>query len=133
MPVFNKRKKRVVHVLPETLKDESETYERIPEDENDHVMNRGKPRKPRRPAKPRKPHRPEIPRAVTPAPRKPPRPVKPVKPVKPVPILKPLKLPKKPIPVEPRRWTQPRPDRYHKQAHSVAARFLAETEGPEQA
>jgi hypothetical protein len=113
-PVYNRKKDRVVYVLPETLKQKSDTYEKIPDDEKDHVEDKGKPEKPVKPRPPRKPHKPELPRAEAPAPLKPAMPphpaelAKPVKPIKPIPPVKP------PTPPEhPRRWKVKKPEVYH--------------------
>lgn len=126
IPVYHKKRDRIVYVLPETIEKKPETYERIPEDHDDHVLNKGKPRKPAKPRKPRRPHKPEIPRAVTPAPVKPPEKPKPVKPVPPLKPLKPVKPVKPPTPPKPRRWKKDVPDRYHKvaSAEGVVARYL---------
>ena len=113
IPAWSKEKDRVVYVLPETLKSESETYERIPEENTHHIEEHGKARSPKKPHVP-KVHKPEVPRALTPAPIKPPQPPKPPKPV---PHLKPheIKPPKVPEPPKhPRRWKVDKQPSYEK-------------------
>ncbi len=110
IPVVNKDKDRIVYVLPETADEESGTYERIPQDSEGHIKNKGKPRRPTRPKKPRQPHRPEIPRATTPAPTRPPKRPLPVLPVPPVPPVKRIKPVKDSGPVDdPRKWKIKKP------------------------
>jgi len=123
-PAWNKKKDRVVYVLPETLQEESSTYKDIPEDREHHVETRGKPRKPRRPKKPRKPDKPEIPRGTTPAPIKPPVVPRPVPKLKPVPRVKPVKPVKLPTPTDkPRKWKIIRKKKVA--ARVVVQRYLA--------
>jgi len=101
VPVKNKETGRTVYVLPETLKEEPNRFEKIPPNEMGDYRWRGKAKPPRRP---RKPYRPEIPRDPPPAPIKPPAlPKLPrlPEPVKPVPM---LKLPKVPKPSPHRKW-----------------------------
>lgn len=127
IPTFNRKKDRVVYVLPDTLKEKSDTYEKIPEDKTDHVEHKGKPEMPAKPQKPRHPHKPTLPRGLGPAPIRPPippvpiKPVDPVKPVKPIPPVKTPEPPKKP-----RKWElkKPKPSDVLKAAH-VVERYLA--------
>src|SRR5271165_6813437 len=95
-PAINKEKDRVVYVLPETLHEDSSTYESYPNDEKDHIKNKGKPQRPERPRKPKRPKKPEIPRGTTPAPLHPPRRPQPALPVPPVPKVKKVPLVKRP-------------------------------------
>jgi hypothetical protein len=105
VPVWNKDKERTVYVLPDTLKEEGGTYERLPANQLD---SHGKPApiyhpgQPQLPRKPKKPHKPHIYRTPPPAPihppippidreRLPPRKPRPVKPVKPPKVPRPPK------------------------------------------
>lgn len=108
VPVVNKDKERVVYVLPETVTEESETYQKVPPsrlDSDGHID----PHAPRRrqqhlPVKPQRPHRPEIPRVPPPSPPHPPMAPKPPmapRKMKPVRHLKPPKVPK---PLEPNKY-----------------------------
>lgn len=93
LPVRNKDTDRVVYVQPETLKERSTDFEKVPPDEVGDPRYRGKAKPP---ARPEKPHKPEIPRDPPPSPLQYPqlpKPVKPPKPVKEVPPLKPPKVP----------------------------------------
>lgn len=128
IPVYNKKLKRVVYVLPETLKSEGDTYEKIREDEAHHIEEHGKARPAKRPKKPKKPHRPEVPRGVNPAPIKPKEPFKKPKvvpKVKPVPGVKEPKSPE--LPKKPRRWKIDKPKAYRTaMALRVASRWMDE-------
>ncbi len=107
IPAINKKKDRIVYVLPETADEESGTYEKLPQDEQDHIKNYGKPRRPDRPAKPHLPHKPDIPRATTPAQQHPPLKKHPVLPVPKIEKewTHPVHHVKDPSPVDdPRRW-----------------------------
>ncbi len=112
-PAYNRKKDRVVYILPETLKARPDTYEKVPDDEKDHIEDKGKPEKPKKPRPPHHPHKPEIPRAQTPAPVRPPKPVPIPPPLKPVKPIKPIKLVKPPTPPEPREWKVEKPKMYH--------------------
>jgi hypothetical protein len=113
IPVKNKDTGRVVYVLPETLRDQPQDFEKLSPNED--------PRKrPERAERPDKPRRPRIPRDPPPAPVKPPRPPKPPKvpkPPKPVPTLDPPKVPE-PSPF--RKWKKLKEYKAH-----IVARFLA--------
>ena len=75
VPVWNKDKERTVYVLPDTLKEEGGTYEKLNPDD---LNSQGKPTylrhpgQPQLPRKPKKPHKPKIPRKPLPAPLHPP-------------------------------------------------------------
>ena len=93
IPVKNKETGRTVYVLPETLKKEPESFQKLQPNKVGDPRWRGKSKPPKRP---RKPERAEIPREPPPAPIRPPilpKPPKPPKPVEPVPPLKPAKIP----------------------------------------
>lgn len=99
IPVYNQDTERIVYVLPETLKDDSATYKKVPDSQ---LNTEGKPAPMRRPGqphlprKPKKPHKPEIPRDPPPAPIHPPiirKPRLPPKEPKPVKLVKPPKVP----------------------------------------
>lgn len=128
-PAINKKKDRVVYVLPETLKKDVSTYEAYPKDEKDHIKNRGKPQRPARPRKPKRPHKPEIPRAVEPAPLRPPRKPQPAQPVSPVPLVKKVPLVKRPGDNldEKRKWKvqRPKPLQASDISSRVVERFLS--------
>jgi len=104
-PVYNRDKDRVVYVLPETLKERADTYEKMPESELGHDK-KVDPKGPRRrqvqlPEKPQKPHKPEIDRNPPPRPIKPPHPERePLSPKEPTPV-KPVTAPKLPEPSKP--------------------------------
>lgn len=75
IPVWNRETERTVYVLPETLKEESGTYEKLdPDDLNSEGMPSflRHPGQPQLPRKPKKPHKPKIPRKPLPAPLLPP-------------------------------------------------------------
>jgi hypothetical protein len=96
VPAINKTKDRVVYVLPTTLEEDSATYEAVPDDDEDHIKNKGKPQRPARPRKPKRPRKPSLPRAVDPAPQRPahrPMPVLPVPKVPKVKLVPPVKTP----------------------------------------
>ena len=104
-PAINKKKDRIVYVLPETLDEEGGTYEPVPKERAHHLKYKGKPRHPDKPAKPEKPHKPDIPRATTPAELHPPKVPKPLPPIPKIPQVKPVPHLKSPMPTdEPRRW-----------------------------
>jgi hypothetical protein len=94
IPVKNKETDRTVYVLPETLKEQPDRFQKLRPNEVGDVRWRGKSKPPRFP---KRPERAEIPRDPPPAPirlPKLPKPIKPPKPVKIVPMLKPPKIPK---------------------------------------
>lgn len=107
IPVRNKDLDRIVWILPETMKEEPGTYQRVNKRDLLPIHKRDKPRQPE---KPQKPHRPRWHRDTIPAPVKPPVPPKPIKPPRPVKPLKPLKRPPRPEPPEARRWKLEEPD-----------------------
>lgn len=125
VPAINKKKDRVVYVLPETLKEDSATYEKFPADKEDHVKNKGKPQRPQRPRKPQKPRKPEIPRATVPAPVRPPHRSMPIVPVPPVPKVKRVPPAKDPMPSDKRKWNV-RKTRPGDVTARVVERFLEE-------
>lgn len=120
IPVKNKETGRTVYVLPETLKNEPDRFQKLRPDKVGDPRWRGKSKPPRRPMKPQ---RAEIPRDPPPAPIKPPIPLKlPKLPktVKPVPMLKPPKVPT----VSPfRRWRTEK--RYKTSSEAVVRKYLA--------
>jgi hypothetical protein len=119
VPVTNKDTGRTVYVLPDTLKDHPDKFEKVPEDKAGDPRWRGKPKPPERP---RLPDKPEVPRESPPAPIRPEirkKQVKRMKPVVDVPEVQEMKVP---VPSPPRRWKKLK--RYQ-QASSVLQRFLA--------
>jgi len=118
IPVKNKETGRTVYVLPETLKEEPDRFQKLRPNEAGDPRWRGKAKPPRHP---RRPERPEIPVDPPPAPIRPPVPPKPPTapgPAKPVPF---LKLPKIPKPSPFRRW---RTEKRFKTAERVVERYL---------
>ena len=99
VPAYNADKERIVYVLPETLKEDSSTYQKLPPSKLDTEKKPAPmqhPGQPHLPKKPKKPHKPEIPREPPPAPIHPPIPPKrrlPPKQPKPVKVLIPPKVP----------------------------------------
>lgn len=98
IPVRNRDTDRIVYVLPETLRDEPDRFQRVTPDEADPHDTSRRPRRPKKPRKPRKPywHRDPIP---IPVPyKKPPMPLKRIKPVPKVKPPKPVPIPEPPRP-----------------------------------
>ena len=127
VPVKNQETDRTVYVKPETLKDESGQFRKVPESQLDTTGKPSHPRhpgQPKLPAKPRKPHKPDISRDPPPAPIHPPVPPEPVLPPKKPKPVKPVPAPKVPGPDSPneykRVWKYMRPTA----AHRVLERFL---------
>lgn len=108
IPVYNKRKDRVVYVLPETVQQKPGVYEKVPATmlDNDGKIEPKGPRRrqPHLPRKPRKPYRPEIDRKPPPTPVHPPVPPKPPLPPKAPKPVKPVKPPKVPEPSKPNKY-----------------------------
>ena len=101
VPVRNRETSRIVYVLPDTLRDEPERFERITPDEADpHDTSR----RPRRPAKPKKPRKPYWHRDPIPIPVRYLKPPQPLKRIKPVPLVKPVKPVPIPEPPRPRHY-----------------------------
>jgi hypothetical protein len=119
IPVKNRETGRTVYVLPETLKEEPDRFQKLRPSEVGDPRWRGKPKPPRRP---RKPERAEIPVDPPPAPIRPPVPPKPPKPPKPVSPVPMLKLPKVPEPSPFREWRTEK--RFQASAESVVQKYL---------
>lgn len=119
VPVTNKDTGRTVYVLDETLKDEPEKFERVPDNKAGDPRWRGKPKPPRSPEKPDKPR---ITRDPPPAPVRPERGEKPVKPMKEPNEVEQVEPMKEPEPSPHRRWKAPK--KRSVTAASVLRRYL---------
>jgi hypothetical protein len=124
VPVVNTETGRIVYVLPETLNDSPDKFQKAPNDQVGDPRYRGKPKPPR---KPRLPERPEVPRDPPPAPVKPRTRAKPAKPTKPVKEVKEAPKMKVPEPSKPRRWKRVKPRRFEANLATVVSRYLRVT------
>ena len=118
VPALNKDTGRVVWVLPETLKDHPERFQRVPKEQAGDPRYRHKPPPPSKPRRPRPPRDPKLvpdaPVAVRPR-------VKPVKPVKPVPSVPKVKPVQPALPPTQRKVKKPK---RLMQAARVVSRWL---------
>lgn len=121
VPAVNKDTGRTVRVLPETLQENGDRFEPLPENKAGDPRWRGKPKPPREPARPDKP---DVPREPPPAPVRPEREEKPVKPMKEPNEVEPVKPMKEPRPSPPRRWKAPKKRAPTAAAESVLRRYL---------
>lgn len=120
VPVVNKDTGRTVYVLPETLKNDPDKFQKVRPDQAGDPRWRGKPKPPERP---RRPERPEVPREPPTAPIRPEIRKKPVKRMKPVEEVTEVPEMKVPTPSPPRRWKKLK--KYQASSETVVRRFLA--------